>query len=71
METLQYDGMGELHVKSLDDWIKFSSSKYFLDVMSSMSSHSILPFTVLFHGKKVLQGDPSGSVLTFGGDCMC
>ncbi|KAF2650237.1 hypothetical protein K491DRAFT_609215 [Lophiostoma macrostomum CBS 122681] len=60
METLQYDGMGELHVKSLDDWIKFSSSKYFIDVMSKDGPnfmagpiHMMLGYDNLITGAKI------------------
>ena len=47
MKILQYNGMDELYVKSLDGWNTFSSSKYFVDVMSSMSftDPSVLPQT--------------------------
>lgn len=30
-DVLGFDGVGELHVKSLDDWIKFSSSPVFTE----------------------------------------
>jgi hypothetical protein len=33
MDVLKYDGMGEMHVKSLDDWIKFSSTPHFTEKM--------------------------------------
>ncbi|KAF2645784.1 hypothetical protein P280DRAFT_513670 [Massarina eburnea CBS 473.64] len=29
MEPLQFDGMGEMHVKSIEDWVKFQGSPAF------------------------------------------
>ena len=31
MEALEYDGVGEMHVKSLEDWVGFQSSPAFSD----------------------------------------
>lgn len=31
MEPLPYDGIGEMYVKSLDDWVKFQSSPAFAE----------------------------------------
>ncbi|KAK3197352.1 hypothetical protein GRF29_1536g1470096, partial [Pseudopithomyces chartarum] len=30
MEPLPFDGMGEMHVKSLDDWVEFQKSSAFV-----------------------------------------
>jgi len=35
MEQLQFDGCGEMHVKSIDDWAKFSSSEVFRTTLLS------------------------------------
>lgn len=35
MEPLPYDGVGEMHLKSLDDWITFQSSPAFSDKLVS------------------------------------
>jgi hypothetical protein len=43
METLAYDGMGEMHVKSLDDWIKFSSTPFFTEKMVRKYSQLFRP----------------------------
>lgn len=29
MEPLEFDGMGEMHLKSLEDWVKFQTSPAF------------------------------------------
>lgn len=29
MEPMQWDGMGEMHVKSIEDWVKFQGSPAF------------------------------------------
>jgi hypothetical protein len=29
MEPLPFDGMGEMHIKSLDDWVEFQKSPAF------------------------------------------
>ncbi|OAL49156.1 hypothetical protein IQ07DRAFT_72041 [Pyrenochaeta sp. DS3sAY3a] len=35
MEPLPYDGVGEMHLKSLDDWVNFQSSPAFSDKLVS------------------------------------
>jgi len=37
MDVLDFDGMGELHVKSLDDWVQFSSSPVFAEKLGRKS----------------------------------
>jgi hypothetical protein len=37
MEPLQFDGMGEMYIKSLEDWVKFQGSPAFVEKLASKS----------------------------------
>lgn len=57
MKPLEYDGIGEMYVKSLEDWIKFQSSPAFTEKLVGESNQAMLPMMMVALGLLIILGD--------------
>ncbi|KAF2441372.1 hypothetical protein P171DRAFT_447207 [Karstenula rhodostoma CBS 690.94] len=67
MQPLPFDGMGEMHVRSLDDWVAFQRSPAFVTAMGDDATNFMegemsvmLGYDCLIYGKTVGGGGTDG-----------
>ncbi|PSN70681.1 hypothetical protein BS50DRAFT_673459 [Corynespora cassiicola Philippines] len=64
MDPLPYDGMAELHVKSIEDWLRFQNSDLFKEKLSSDSDFIAEPPKIMAAYENLIMGS---GIKTSGG----